>query len=232
MTHQYMTDPSLLEALHSQQYLVLRPVAQVASFYDEEQSALRDRLPDSISYPNTGHVTLRGFYEPDRVQILRAALATWAAAQPTIALQVDAVDGFPPPFQVLIARLQRSGSLLEAYASLTRLLDSTDFHHIGELPLEQWVFHLSLIYAQTLEESTGTCCTRARGETFPTVQPSGSRPPSLFGTTTRASTSRSSLSLLPTATGGNARSTIPCGGYRGCRGLADFGGLLADVCHV
>jgi hypothetical protein len=148
-----MTDPSLLESLRGQQYLVLQPVVQVASFYDEEQRMLRDRLPNSVSYPNVGHATLRGFYEPDRVRALRAALRTWAAAQPPIALQVDAIDGFPPPYQVLIARLRRSPSLVDAYASLTKLLDSTDFLRIGELPLEQWVFHLSLIYAQTLEDS-------------------------------------------------------------------------------
>jgi hypothetical protein len=31
-----MTDPELLESLRGQQYLVLRPVADVAAFYDEE----------------------------------------------------------------------------------------------------------------------------------------------------------------------------------------------------
>lgn len=152
MTRPFMTDPELLESLRGQQYLVLRPVADVASFYDEERAALRRRLPAGLSWPNTGHVTLRGFSEPDRVRLLRDTLAAWAAAQPPIELHVRAVDGFPPPFQVILARLERTPSLVAAYASLTDVLDAAEVVRIGELPLEEWVFHLSLIYAAALDE--------------------------------------------------------------------------------
>jgi hypothetical protein len=152
MTRPFMTGPELLESLRRQQYLVLRPVADVATFYDEEQSALQERLPDGLSWPNAGHVTLRGFSEPDRVTLLRDALATWAKNQSPIELHVVAVDGFPPPFQVILARLDRTPSLVAAYADLTGVLDLTDFFRIGELPLEEWVFHLSLIYARSLDE--------------------------------------------------------------------------------
>ncbi|WP_258067643.1 2'-5' RNA ligase family protein [Rathayibacter sp. AY1G9] len=152
MTRPFMTDPELLKSLRGQQYLVLRPVADVATFYDEEQAALQQRLPDGLSWPNTGHVTLRGFYEPDRVTLLCDALAAWAENQSPIDLQVVAVDGFPPPFQVLLARLERTPSLVTAYANLTGVLDPTDLYRIGELPLEEWVFHLSLIYARSLDE--------------------------------------------------------------------------------
>lgn len=147
-----MTDPSLLDSLNGQQYLVVRPAGRVASFYETEQESLIRVLPDSVSFPNTGHVTLRGFYEPERVDALRELLVRWASEQPAIRLQVDGVDGFPPPFQVLIARLQRTPTLVEAYASLTAALDATDFYRIGELPLDEWVFHLSLVYASTLSE--------------------------------------------------------------------------------
>ena len=79
-------------------------------------------------------------------------LATWARQQGPIELQVDRIDGFPPPFQVLIARLERTPSLVNAYASLTAALDATGFHRIGELPLAEWVFHLSLLYCNSLSE--------------------------------------------------------------------------------
>ncbi len=152
MVRAFMTDASLLDSLNGQQYLVVRPAGSVASFYETEQGALLRVLPDSVTHPNTGHVTLRGFYEPERVDALRDLLARWASEQPAIRLQVEGVDGFPPPFQVLIARLQRTPSLVEAYASLTAVLDATDFCRIGELPLDEWVFHLSLVYASTLSE--------------------------------------------------------------------------------
>jgi len=148
----FMTDPTLLDSIDGQQYLVLRPTGPVADFYDAEQSSLRRSLPDSVSFPNTGHVTLRGFWEPTRVHELKNVLKDWAARQPPITVRVDAVDGFPTPFQVLISRLERSTSLVDAYAALTSALDATDFHRIGELPLDQWVFHLSLIYCNSMSE--------------------------------------------------------------------------------
>lgn len=150
MVQAFMTDASLLESLSGQQYLVVRPAGDVASFYETEQAALLRALPGSVTHPNTGHVTLRGFHEPERVDALREVLAHWASEQPGIRLRVEGVDGFPPPFQVLIARLQRTPSLVDAYSTLTAVLDATDFCRIGELPLDEWVFHLSLAYASTL----------------------------------------------------------------------------------
>lgn len=150
MVRAFMTDPALLESLNGQQYLVLRPSGRVAEFYDAEQASLKAGLPDSISHPHTGHVTLRGFHEPTRVQDLRDAVAVWAGKQAPIEVRVDAVDGFPAPFQILVARLQRSATLVEGYVGLTAALDETDFQRIGELPLEQWIFHMSLVYCGTL----------------------------------------------------------------------------------
>ncbi|WP_136588104.1 MULTISPECIES: hypothetical protein [Actinomycetes] len=63
-----------------------------------------------------------------------------------------AVDGFPTPFQIVIARAERSPSLVSAYATLTEVLDTSDFRRIGELPLDEWVFHLSLLYVSALPE--------------------------------------------------------------------------------
>lgn len=152
----YTAEPVLLGSLRGQQYVVLRPVAAVADFYRREQSAVRGRLPSGIPHPHTGHVTLRGFFEPERVPLLREAIITWARSARPIELRVAAVDGFPPPWGVLIARLERTPSLTEAYASLTSVLDSTDFVRIGELPLDDWVFHLSLAYASALDEPAWT----------------------------------------------------------------------------
>lgn len=148
----YMTESELLASLRGQQYVVLRPSAAVAAFYEREQSEILKRLPDSTPHPNTGHVTLRGLYEAARVHSLRELIASWASSTPPIELHVDAIDGFPPPFKVLIARLERTNSLIEAYSSLTELLDATDFCRIGELPLDDWVFHLSLAYASSLDD--------------------------------------------------------------------------------
>ena len=149
-----MTDPALLDSLDGQQYLVLRPQGEIESFWDATRDSLRSSTPGPVGHPNTGHVTLRGFFEPHRVDALKEALGAWAESQPPIELSVDDVDGFPTPFQIIIARLERTPSIVAGYASLTSLLNSTDFHRIGELPLDEWVFHLSLIYAGALDETS------------------------------------------------------------------------------
>lgn len=148
----FMTDPATLASLEGQQYVVLRPAAEVGAFYATQQRILLDRLPSGLPHPNTGHVTLRGFAEPDRVDALRDTVRSWAATQDPIEVAVEAIDGFPAPFQVLIARLRRSPALTAAYASLTRTLDATDFERIGELALDDWVFHLSLVYCAALSD--------------------------------------------------------------------------------
>lgn len=170
MSTAYMTEAAALESLRGQQYVVLRPTAAVAAFYEREQAEILRRLPESTPRPNTGHVTLRGFSEPQRVDALRELVASWAGSRPPIELRVDAVDGFPPPFQVLIARLERTVSLVDAYASLTASLDATDFRRLGELPLEEWVFHLSLAYASDLDDRAWTAAFAASG------RPVASRP--------------------------------------------------------
>jgi len=146
----FMTDPELLASLEGQQYLVLRPAGPVGEFYEAEQTSLKTRLPAAIARPHTGHVTLRGFYEPLRVQELINAVRAWARQQPPIEVRVDAVDGFPPPFQILIARLHRTPSLVDAYGTLTSTLNATDLQRIGELPLDRWTFHMSLAYCNAL----------------------------------------------------------------------------------
>jgi len=69
-------------------------------------------------FPTVGHVTLRGSSEARRVGELRDEIRAWAAGISPIELQVDAVDAFPAPFQIVITRLARTASLVDAYSSL------------------------------------------------------------------------------------------------------------------
>lgn len=98
---------------------------------------MRQRLPDSIISPNMDHVNLRRFYEPTRVQELKSCILKWAAQHEPIELVLEGVNGFPPPFQILIARLERSRSLVDPYSALTSALDAPGFRRIGELPLKK-----------------------------------------------------------------------------------------------
>jgi hypothetical protein len=119
-----------------------------------------------LPHPYTGHVTLRGFYEPRRREELGELVRTWAAACEPIELVGEAVDAFPEPWQILILRLARTPSLVSAYASLTELLDTTDVHRLGELPLDDWTFHLSLVYGRTLSPEVWAPIAAARTGEF------------------------------------------------------------------
>lgn len=129
------------------------------------QVTAKSSLPNVVTYPNTGHVTLRGFFEPDRVEQLREAVREWVAGQPIIDLRVEAIDSFPASFKIVIARLERTPSLVNAYAGLTAMLDQTDFNRIGELGLDDWTFHMSIAYCSELpDDAWGTTRTSLERE--------------------------------------------------------------------
>ncbi|MGX1584669.1 2'-5' RNA ligase family protein [Microbacterium sp. K35] len=151
MRRPFMDTPEQLAGLEGQQYVVLRPTAAVAETYRNVQDASLARLGAPIRRPHTGHVTLRGFAEPDRRDELAALIRTWAAQQTPIEVRAEATDEFSAPWQILIVRLARTASLVSAYSTLTTALDETDFRRLGELPLEDWTFHLSVIYGKTLD---------------------------------------------------------------------------------
>ena len=159
-----MNTPKQLDSLEGQQYLVLRPTERLAERYAAEQSEAL--ALSGLPHPFTGHVTLRGFYEPTRREELAALVRTWAAGQQPIDIIGEAVDAFPEPWQILIIRLARTRALVSAYASLTDLLDETDFHRLGELPLGDWTFHMSVVYGKTLSAEDWEGIASARVQEF------------------------------------------------------------------
>lgn len=161
MRRPFMNDPRQLASLEGQQYLVLRPAGAVASDYRAVQDAVLATLPAGIKHPHTGHVTLRGFYEPDRLDDVRAVVRAWAAAQQPIEITTEAIDTFPAPWQIVIARLARTASVVSAYATLTNALADTDFRRLDERALEDWTFHMSVIYAKTLDTDAWSALARS-----------------------------------------------------------------------
>lgn len=150
MRRPFMNDPRQLASLEGQQYLVLRPTGAVAADYRAVQDAVLPTLPSWITHPHTEHVTLRGFYEPERLEDVRAVGRAWAAAQHPIEITTEAIDTFPAPWQIVIARLARTASIVSSYATLTDALADTDLRRLDERALDDWAFHLSVVYAKML----------------------------------------------------------------------------------
>ncbi|WP_336645917.1 2'-5' RNA ligase family protein [Microbacterium sp. USHLN186] len=160
----FMNTREQLDSLDGQQYLVLRPTSDVADCYVEEQTrALELR---ELPHPHTGHVTLRGFYEPTRRDDLAALVRAWASTQQPIEIIADAVDVFPEPWQIVILRLARTRALVTAYTSLTEILDATDFRRLGELSVDEWTFHMSVVYGKTLAREDWQAIEAARVREF------------------------------------------------------------------
>lgn len=148
-----MTDPALLQSLEGQQYCVLRPGGEVARYYDEVQSVLKQRLPSSVTYPNIGHVTLRGFGEPERVAELGSFLDAWASSISPLEVRIEAVDSFPAPYKIVILRLAKTDDLKHAYSLLGDELAKTTLTAIGEqFSVDDWTFHMSVAYCNTLSD--------------------------------------------------------------------------------
>lgn len=143
-----MTSPAQLASLEGQQYLVLRPTRAVADVYRAEQRSALGRT--DAPHPHTGHVTLRAFHEPDRRADLLSLIQEWAAAQRPVDVVAEAVDVFPAPWQVVILRLSRTPSLVSAYSSLSTALEDTAVRRLDERDVEDWTFHLSVLYAKAL----------------------------------------------------------------------------------
>lgn len=145
-----MNTPAQLASLEGQQYLVLRPKGAVSTMYRQTQQQLLGRLPQTVRHPHTEHVTLRGFYEADRREDLTALNREWAAQQHPIVVTIEAIGTFPAPWQIVIMRLARTASLVSAYTTLTDALKATDFRRLDELSIDDWIFHLSVVYGKTL----------------------------------------------------------------------------------
>ena len=146
-----MDTPEQLASLEGQQYLVLRPTIALSSLYKEVQDAALARLGGETRHPHTEHVTLRGFHEPDRRRALAELIRDWASLQHPIEVTAEAIDTFPTPWQILIVRLARTAGLVAAYSSLTAALERTDFRRLDERDVEDWTFHLSVVYGKSLD---------------------------------------------------------------------------------
>ncbi|GAA1534206.1 hypothetical protein HD600_001803 [Microbacterium ginsengiterrae] len=154
MRRPFLTDPSQLASVEGQQYLLLRPAGPVSASYRAMQAELLGVAPDGVTHPHTEHITLRAFSEPRRREEVTDLVRGWAARQHPIDIVADAVDAFPAPWQIVILRLARTPSLVAAYATLTSALDCSGLRRLDELALDDWVFHLSLVYGKTLDAAT------------------------------------------------------------------------------
>ena len=151
----FMTDQAHLSALAGQKYVVLRVGADVERVFRDTQRLLQERLAGQpVGYPNTGHVTLRGFPRGTNYDRLAAVLDVWSRETPPLAIETERLTHFGPPHQAVILRVRKTEDLVRAYSRLAELADRAGLPAVAESgrPVEEWVFHVSVAYCKDLPE--------------------------------------------------------------------------------
>lgn len=154
MNEDFITNPELLKALEGRQFIVLRPTDPIASYYHTVQQQLKSAMPSTVTYPNTGHVTLRGFSEPNNLSKLQSSTEKWAVKLSLISIEVVGISYFDAPYKVVFLKIRSTDELKRAYSTLSEVVDNYNLQTIDvERDENEWIFHMSLAYcADTNDE--------------------------------------------------------------------------------
>ena len=151
----FMTDPTHLSALAGQKYVVLRVGGDVERLFEETQRRLRERLAGlPVGFPNTGHVTLKGYPRGTDHDAVTRVLDRWSSEMPPLSIETERLSHFGPPHQVVILQVKKTEALSRAYCRVAELSNQAGLPLLpqGGRPVEEWVFHISMAYCKALPE--------------------------------------------------------------------------------
>lgn len=154
----FMEDATHRAALEGQRFVVLRPHGPLVGWWERLRARLQEPgASQGLSFPSRPHVTLRGFPAGVKLTDVQAVVHAWAQTVPPLRLEAEAVDVFPSPFRVVIARIRETPPLR---AALMDLAARAVGHGLPDFPAgaapapDQWTFHMSVAYATALDEAT------------------------------------------------------------------------------
>ncbi len=105
-------------------------------------------LGDGVSYP-AAHLTLKGFgVETD--DVISEVVAAWARSTSPLPVAPLRVSSFPE-VRVLIVEVGRDDALVAATRRIRDAASNLPAGSEDQIPVEDWVFHLSLAYGDWLE---------------------------------------------------------------------------------
>src|SRR5438046_1165633 len=154
MTYEpFIEDPTHIKILSGQRFVVLRAPVAVSAPYRQVQSALRERLRgEPVSYPARAHVTLCGLAAGTPLHAVQELVRGWSAHVSPLRIEIERVSWFPPPFQIVIVEVRRTPALVSAFADLRTQAEEQGLVVSTVLPVEQWRFHMSVVYCAALSE--------------------------------------------------------------------------------
>jgi 2'-5' RNA ligase len=147
----FIADPTHLSELDRQRFVVLRMPQTATEMYGHVQGLVRQRLSAlPVSYPARPHVTLCGFPAGTVLAAVQETVESWARSIPSLAIEVERMSTFPPPFQVVIVQVRKTPELLAAVAGLRRQAEERRLVLSTLVPADQWIFHMSVAYCAGL----------------------------------------------------------------------------------
>jgi len=143
----FIDDPAHIALLEGQRYVVLRPNGAVQDSYTQVRERVQDKLAGlQVSYPAQAHVTLAGFGKGTSIDAVRELVANWAPTVPPLRLELEELAVFPSPFQIIIARVQRTPELREALTTLRERAGQQKLADVATIQPSDWIFHMSVAY--------------------------------------------------------------------------------------
>jgi 2'-5' RNA ligase len=147
----FIDDPRFAAEFEGQRFIVVRATGGVAGAFHAIGHALRARFAGvSMSYIAQPHLTFCGFARGTALEPIRQLAEAWAAQVPPLAIDLEGVDCFPDPSRVVVARIRRTPVLEHALSSARRLSDERGPRGTSDVPVDAWVFHLSIAYCAAL----------------------------------------------------------------------------------
>jgi len=150
----FIDNPGHIRTLERQRFVVLRPLPAVTKIHREVQRTLRQKLATlPVSYPAQAHVTLCGFAAGAELGSVQDLVRRWARSVPPLIIEVERVTSFPPPFQVVVVQVRRTPELSAALAGLRQRAQTERFDVSTNMPVDRWIFHMSVAYCSELSLS-------------------------------------------------------------------------------
>jgi hypothetical protein len=147
----FIDQPADLARLQGQRYVVLRPFGDIVAEFERVKRALAQRFQNvAISYVARPHLTLAGFEAGTALESVSRLAALWATTVRPLTIQAEAVGFFP--FRIAIVRVRKTPELSEALGLLRLHAMQEGPPCFSAVPVEEWVFHLSIGYCHALAQ--------------------------------------------------------------------------------
>jgi 2'-5' RNA ligase len=146
-----ITDPAHLAEAAGTAYVCLRPGGEAEETFNRIQRDLREAGGDDRSSWPAVHMTLEGFGTParpvdhDLEGQLGPLVEGWARETEPLELQIEGLDVFADD-RIPIVLIRRTSPLTAAHHDLQTRVEPTGLPSKDEISLQDWIFHLSLVY--------------------------------------------------------------------------------------